>query len=288
MGIGMLELEFLLASRSAGVDFGRTLQLGRQNLWVRAPLIARTVRRFGGTADLAAAKRLRASGYADELLTALGATDVHALDASDFEGADLVHDLNVPVPDAWHEQYDVVIDGGTLEHVFDFPTALPSAIQMVKVGGHYLALTPSNGDLGHGFYQFSPELLFRALSPQHGFEIEAVWLGEELIVPGRTRWWRVVDPDELRRRGTYRGRGSQYVFVRARRTGPFPGWAPPQQSDYTMAWQDGSIYDRGIVRVRDRLRWAGITGPLTVDREAFVRLRPHEGLPPEGPKVQLP
>ena len=133
-----------------------------------------------------------------------------------------------------------------------------------------------------------PELLFRALSPAHGFEIEAVWLGEELVIPGRTRWWRVVDPDELRRRGTYRGRGSQYVFVRARRTGPFPGWAPPQQSDYSMAWQDGSIYDRGAMRIRDRLRWAGITGPLTVDREAFVRLRPHDELPPAGPTVRLP
>lgn len=288
MGIGKLELEFLLAARKAGVDFGRTLTLGRQDLFVRAPLLAATVRRFGGSADLAGARRLRESGYADDLLRLLGAEQVHALDASDFEGADLVHDMNQPVPADWHERYDVVVDGGTLEHIFDFPRALANAIQMVRPGGHYLAMTPSNGDLGHGFYQFSPELLFRALSPQHGYEVEVAWLGEELIVPGRTRWWSIVDPDHLHRRGTYRGRGSQYLFVRARRTGPFPGWAPPQQSDYTAAWQHGSIRGRGLLRLRERLRWAGLTGPLTVDREAFRRLHPHDAGPASGPVVRVP
>jgi SAM-dependent methyltransferase len=289
MGIGPLELEFLLASRRAGVDFSRVLTLGRQDLFVRPRPLAATVRRFGGSADAAAAKRVReaAGGYADELLARLGAVEAHALDASAFEGANLVHDLNDPVPAAWHGRYDTVIDGGTLEHVFDFPGALASALQLVRPGGHYLAMTPSNGDLGHGFYQFSPELLFRALSPAHGYEVEAAWLGEELIVPGRTRWWEIADPDGLQRRGTFRGRGSQYLFVRARRTGDFSGWAPPHQSDYHSAWQRGSIRERGVLRFRERLRWAGVTGPLTVDRAAFRRIRPEDVVPRDGPVVRL-
>lgn len=273
MGIGILETEFLLACRRAGMELGRTLTLGRQDLFVRGRPLARALARFGDTAD-AGALIARAGGRGDALLEHLGAREVHALDASGFEGANLVHDLNVPVPEDWHARYDVVIDGGTLEHVFDFPTALANALRMVAPGGHYVAMTPGNGDLGHGFYQFSPELLFRALSPAHGFELEAVWLGEELIVPGRTRWWEVNDPDRLGRRGTYRGRGSQYVFARARRTGDFAGWAPPQQSDYSDAWRRGAIHRRSTLRLRERLRWAGVVGPLTVDREAFRRIRP--------------
>jgi hypothetical protein len=284
MGIGILELEFLLAARRSGVALDRVLTLGRQDLFVPPRRLAGVLRRFGPPVGPEEARHLREGhgGHADGLLGHLGARQIEALDASDFEGADLVHDLNKPVPTEWHERYDAVIDGGTLEHVFDFPTALASALQMVRQGGHYLAMTPANGDLGHGFYQFSPELLFRALSPGHGFEVEAAWLGEELLIPGRTRWWSVIDPERLGRRGTYRGRGSQYLFVRARRVGPFPGWAPPpQQSDYTEAWQRGSIRARGLVRLRERLRWAGLTGPLTVDRQAFVRMRPEaEPSPP--------
>ncbi len=41
----------------------------------------------------------------------------------DVPRANVIHDMNMPLPDALKEQYDLVVDGGTLEHVFFFPTA---------------------------------------------------------------------------------------------------------------------------------------------------------------------
>ena len=45
------------------------------------------------------------------------------MDASAFEGANFVHDLNNPIPEELHCKYDAVVDGGTLEHVFNVPVA---------------------------------------------------------------------------------------------------------------------------------------------------------------------
>ena len=49
----------------------------------------------------------------------LGAAEVLALDCSAFEGAEVIHDLNQPLPEHLASRFDLVLDAGTLEHVFD-------------------------------------------------------------------------------------------------------------------------------------------------------------------------
>lgn len=68
--------------------------------------------------------------------------------------------MNREIPGDFIEKYSMVLDGGSLEHVFNFPVAVRNCMQMLQVGGHYLAITPANNFMGHGFYQFSPELYF--------------------------------------------------------------------------------------------------------------------------------
>ena len=87
--------------------------------------------------------------FADDVLLPLG-YHVDSMDASDYEGANIVHDLNLPIPPALRERYDLVWDGGTLEHIFNFPVAIFNAMHMVKVGGHLLLETPTNNQCGHG------------------------------------------------------------------------------------------------------------------------------------------
>ena len=101
----------------------------------------------------------------------------------------MIHDLNQPVNSDAHGRYDCVFDGGTLEHVFDFPTALKSCLEMVKQGGWFITITPANQFCGHGFYQFSPELFYSALSPASGFNIEthAIRLSESLVFNSENR-----------------------------------------------------------------------------------------------------
>ena len=86
------------------------------------------------------------------------------MDFSAYEGAAILHDLNEPVGDELKEKFTFVLDGGTLEHIFNFPVAITGAMEMVAVGGHLAIVTGGNNFFGHGFYQFSPELFFRAFN----------------------------------------------------------------------------------------------------------------------------
>lgn len=80
------------------------------------------------------------------------------------------------MPASLHAKYDAVIDSGTPEHVFNFPVALASAMSMVRKGGYLFVVTMANNHCGHGFYQFSSELFFRALARENGFRIRCLLL----------------------------------------------------------------------------------------------------------------
>jgi hypothetical protein len=146
-----------------------------------------------------------------------------------------------------------VFDGGSLEHVFDFPTALRNCMRMVAVGGHLLAINPFDHYAGHGFYQLGPEVPFRALTPPNGFALEEVLLSE-----GPDRWWRLADPRAVGRRADLPRRRPTLIYVRARRLDDRPPLAePPQESDYAAAWAGGSAAPmprRGTQLVRRLLR----------------------------------
>src|SRR5262249_48624985 len=114
--------------------------------------------------------------FCEALLKHIGAVTVDSLDASDFEGATIIHDLNRPLPATLHGRFDVVFDGGTLEHVFNFPVALKECMALPRVGGHFLMCSPANNQMGHGFYQFSPELFWRVFSPNNGYELKALFM----------------------------------------------------------------------------------------------------------------
>ena len=94
------------------------------------------------------------------LLTIMGADNVEAMDISDYEGADIIHNLNTPISKSLFEKYDAIIDSGTLEHIFDVPTALKNLCDMLKPDGSLFLAYPCSNSIDHGFYSFSPTLFF--------------------------------------------------------------------------------------------------------------------------------
>jgi hypothetical protein len=106
------------------------------------------------------------AGYSENFFSFVGAKSIVSFDYSPYENPTYLHDMNDPTPEAFKESYTVLFDGGSLEHIFKFPMAIRNCMEMVRVGGHYLAITPANNFLGHGFYQFSPEIYFTVLSAE--------------------------------------------------------------------------------------------------------------------------
>lgn len=238
MGIEVQSVRLLLlAGQKLGVDFSDTLTIGRQEIMASAAQIENAFRTVGSPINRELAQNLssQAGKISDPLFRQLGASTIDAMDVSDFEGASILHDLNRPLPDELAERFSLVFDGGTLEHVFNVPTALASYMRMPRVGGHLILALPANNEMGHGFYQFSPELFFRTLAPENGYAIQAMFLAPLFH---DKHWLAVKDPAVVGARvGFNTGTDYQYIFVVARRLAAPPIFqATPQQSDYSAEW----------------------------------------------------
>ncbi|MBR1301742.1 methyltransferase domain-containing protein [Bradyrhizobium sp. AUGA SZCCT0042] len=65
-----------------------------------------------------------------------GLTDLFSIDVSKYEGADFEFDLNSDdLPSELRGKFGVVLNGGTLEHVFHVPNALTNISRMLMPGG---------------------------------------------------------------------------------------------------------------------------------------------------------
>lgn len=92
---------------------------------------------------------------AKEIFSALGVSSVRSLDVSAFENVDFIHDLNDPaLPRGLHGEFDIVIDHGTMEHVFHTPNCLQNIFNLLRVGGRVIHSAPGNNMFDHGFYQY--------------------------------------------------------------------------------------------------------------------------------------
>ncbi len=76
--------------------------------------------------------------------------DIHA-----SRGFEIVADLNQPLPDDLHGRYDVVYDGGTMEHCFNVGQVMQNILGLAKLGGHIVHVNPLNY-YNHGFFGFNP------------------------------------------------------------------------------------------------------------------------------------
>lgn len=84
-------------------------------------------------------------------------------------------DLNRPLPPLG--QFDLVINHGTAEHVFDIAQVFASMHAACAVGGLMVHESPFTGWLDHGFYCLQPTL-FYDLAAANGYEIVGVHVEE--------------------------------------------------------------------------------------------------------------
>jgi hypothetical protein len=238
MGVDNYILNFLVAATPIHKrSLGRTLMLGRQGFHVTSQqgrdLAESILRTQDPEAHLDTIQPPKAQ-WAEGLFRYLGSTEISSLDASPFEGANIIHDLNQPVPDHLHERFDTIFDGGTLEHIFDIPTALRNVAMMLPEGGLFLSMNGANNQLGHGLYQFSPELMWRAFAEENGFHIEALQLAPQ---GGPPILEEAPDPRKAGRRIELGcTAASTYLCLAARRVPALRGGLAVYQSDYSRSW----------------------------------------------------
>jgi SAM-dependent methyltransferase len=91
----------------------------------------------------------------------LGFKDADVVDIDDRGFVNIVHDLNLPDLKAKTSNvYDIVFDGGTLEHVFSVENSMKNIGECTATDGIVIHLVPMNNFINHGFFQISPTLFF--------------------------------------------------------------------------------------------------------------------------------
>lgn len=128
---------------------GDALFIGRQTVYYSVAAILALLREFGiepaidpSAIEIDRSTRIRSGATADEelirdvsLMNLLGVGNVHALDHSSWENADVIHDLRYPLPDTLDERADILIDGSTLDNVFTPSIVLQNYTRLLRPGG---------------------------------------------------------------------------------------------------------------------------------------------------------
>jgi hypothetical protein len=230
VGITRGTARLLMTLSAENLIRGRVLMLGRLSLDVTPYELKKLARKVG------IAKCVSSVANTEDLLLALGADSVESLDLSQFEGASIAHDLNLLTPEHLDARFDLLLNLGTLEHIFDVRTALRNTWRVLALDGIVVHSLPANNQMEHGFYQFSPTLLLDYMYANHWSVLEAL----VLQYPGvNSRHWTVIgyEPSVFaaRQGGAWSSRPMSLWFV-ARKTAVTTEDAIPQQRMYRDAW----------------------------------------------------
>lgn len=221
----------------------------------------------------------------------LGFDRVISLDAAAWEGAAVVADLNLPLPEDLQGGFDLVFEGGTLESIYDVPQVMTNIHAALCPEGRVVhAMTPSTNHVDLGFYMFSPTY-FTDFYGANGWTLNSMLLCEHELywVAGKLESgpWDVYnyEPGCLDHLSLGRYGGRQLtVFAVATRHAEATAGVAPQQLYYRQLWrEDRESRRRGqeakARRVR-KLRWLYRTRVYGAYKRITERLR--RGLLPRG------
>ena len=244
MGLARAAVHLLMTEASRRPFSGSIVTLGRQHVYVTADETVamaseQGVRLASIPVELHRERSLSKQGFVsdDWLLKSLGFDEIVRVDYSGYESSEVIFDLNnSETPQALLNRFDLVLDSGTLEHVFDIAAGLRHCVRMVRSNGRVIHLTPSSNCVEHGFYSVSPTL-FADFYAASGFAVNRVWLCECPIDLPRGVW-QIYDYATASERFISLGQLSDKIWFTFSVATAGQSVAPkiPQQWIYTQTW----------------------------------------------------
>ena len=112
-----------------------------------------------------------------EFFLNLGFTKYLAIDVNTDMDA-VAMDLNTDISKQynWTEQFDLVTNNGTGEHVFNQYTVYKNTHDLTKVGGYMIHVLPFYRWVDHGFFNTQPNL-YPCLALQNNYDLKGLWIG---------------------------------------------------------------------------------------------------------------
>jgi hypothetical protein len=163
--------------------------------------------------------------------------DIHSMDVSRFEGAEIIHDLNVPVDDSLQSKFDVIFDGGTIEHVFSTKDSLFNLCRMCKVGGFVISIAPCDF-INHGFVNFNTGMFLDCFEANGFKEVFLKYVSRPRVMFPKDRHYLEFDPEAFQ--GSLQPYYATEVFSVFRKMKEQP-LRIPQQGFYRRLWEQGPV-----------------------------------------------
>lgn len=169
-----------LAAAEATLQLGKAgelnvMELGNQRFRINSATLQRISKNHGISIE-------QLKGGSDEptalgFYKALGFSEYTAIDVNS-ERNSIPMDLNMDIQKKYqfYNQYSLVTNNGTGEHVFDQAAVFRNMHNLTKVGGIMINLLPMTTWINHGFFNFNP-VLFRDLAYANNYEWCFLWLG---------------------------------------------------------------------------------------------------------------
>ena len=176
------------------------------------------------------------TGFCEVFFKDMGFETVDSIDNSPFEGATIIHNMNKPIP--YMQPYDFILDGGTIEHIFNTPQVCENIINLLNVGGVYLSITPNNNFSGHGIYQFSPEFYLSAFSEEYGMNVLELYLAK--VGTGIEEWINVNSYQGGRNTSSFHTNDEVYIIAIIQKVSTERKsliYQSPNQYSYELDWK---------------------------------------------------
>lgn len=124
--------------------------------------------------------KFRNTPSASHFYTAVGFSKYVPIELNSKDGA-LVMDLNHILREkyGYKEEFDLVVNNGTGEHIWNQHSVFANQHNLVSVGGLILNIVPFIPNLNHGFYNYNP-IIFRDLAFANNYSWQFLLLGDNL------------------------------------------------------------------------------------------------------------
>lgn len=249
MGLSRTAIQLLLEESSVRPFQGSVATLGRQHVYftwdefLQFATAARAVVPAGIVPRLHREPKLCANRYAadDSVMAGLGFTELVTIDYSNYEDVAELLDLNQPdTPPQMQNRFDVILDIGTIEHVFHLPNVLAHLHRMLKPQGRVIHLTPAANFLDHGFYCFSPTFFadYYAANRYQIHQIRLCRYSQKDNVNSPMQGFDYLQPKSWQFEVGSLDDCTYNTWVVARKTPESTAGAIPQQSFYVRQWAD--------------------------------------------------
>lgn len=220
VGFFPISTEVILQEHKFRPITGRALMIGRQNTGLSPDEVKRMLARNGIPLlrdDFEIEKNaIHVTGREGEItdrafFAAFSDCTVEAIDISDYESAEIVHDMSVPIPDHLKGQFDFIFDGSSLDNIFNVATAMQNISDLLKPGGRLVQINWSNS-FPTAYAQLSPDWFMdyfsyheygdaRVLVAELDGKLVRVWRFDPLVVNSGQNGYDCSSINSLNARG---------------------------------------------------------------------------------------